>query len=142
MLAKKDPISGQPVKRAYGPWMLKAMGVLASLRGLRGRWLDPFARSADRRLDRQLLAEYEQDIETLLVGLNDKKHAAHHAEPLETAFAIASLPEQIRGFGPVRERYHRAASARRRTLLDAWAGKSVATAKPGPAARTIAVISG
>ncbi|HEX5804234.1 MAG TPA: indolepyruvate ferredoxin oxidoreductase family protein, partial [Azospira sp.] len=134
LLAKKDPLTGLPKKRAYGPWMLKAMGVLARLRGLRGSWLDPFARSADRRLDRQLIADYERDVEEILAGLSAATHA--------TAVAIARLPEDIRGFGHVRERYHAAAAKRRDALFDAFHGRPSAPPPVSRPARVIAVIPG
>ncbi|MFP3442307.1 DUF6537 domain-containing protein, partial [Pantoea sp. SIMBA_133] len=84
----------RPVKRRFGPWVLKAMGALAKMRGLRNTALDPFRFSADRKLDRALLAGYEQLIDELVTRLDGTNHA--------TALALAKLPEEIRGFGPVR----------------------------------------
>ncbi|MCB1886128.1 MAG: indolepyruvate ferredoxin oxidoreductase family protein [Rhodocyclaceae bacterium] len=104
MLAGHDPATGEARKRRYGPWMLRAMGLLARARRLRGSRLDPFARSADRKLDRALLAEYEAAIEEILGALSVSNR--------KTAVALAALPDDIRGFGHVRERY--AAQARRR----------------------------
>ena len=46
LLAALDPVTGEPEKRAYGQWMLRAFRVLARLKGLRGTWLDPFGRTA------------------------------------------------------------------------------------------------
>ena len=42
LLAKKDPVTGLPRKMSFGPWMLKAMGVLAKFKAA--------ARHAARRL--------------------------------------------------------------------------------------------
>ena len=109
VLAEKDASSGQLKKRAYGPWMLRAMRVLAKFRGLRGSRLDPFARTHDRRLDRALIAEYETLVEELLAGLQRSN--------LETAVELAALPERIRGFGHVRERHVATARAERQRLL-------------------------
>ncbi len=136
LVADKDAATGHLVKKRYGPWMLKAMRLLARFKGLRGSLLDPFARSADRKLDRQLIADYERVVEELLAGLETSN--------LETAVAIASLPEQIRGFGHIRERYVDHAKMRESALLDAFRRKErPAAAAAGVRARpTIAVIPG
>ncbi|MDR9468479.1 indolepyruvate ferredoxin oxidoreductase family protein [Marinospirillum sp.] len=106
---KKDR-SGRPKKRQFGPWMLKAMKLLARMRGLRNSTLDPFRFSKDRKLDRQLLADYERLLDQLLAGLK--------AENLHTAVALARLPEEIRGFGPVREEAAEKAEKRKQQLLE------------------------
>jgi indolepyruvate ferredoxin oxidoreductase len=134
LLAERDPVSGEPKKRSYGPWMLKAMRLLARFRKLRGSALDPFARTADRKLDRRLIAEYEALIDELLASLDAGK--------LETAVELASLPELIRGYGPVRERHVAHAEARRSALLQAFRSNQRPEAVAEPGRRTIAVIPG
>jgi len=109
LLARADPVTGEPRKRAYGTWMMAAFRVLARLKGLRGTAFDVFGYSAERRLERQLVAEYEQTVETILAGLNRDTHA--------TAVAIASVPEEIRGFGPIKARHIERAKAREAELL-------------------------
>src|SRR5690606_20897031 len=94
-LARADARSGVPRKREFGPWMLRLFGLLARLRGLRGSPFDPFARSPERRLERELIVEYEALVEMLLGEL--------HADNYRTAVALAELPEQIRGYGHVKE---------------------------------------
>ena len=94
-LSKADAATGQPRKRQFGPWMLKAFGLLAKFKGLRGTALDPFGYSAERRLELQLIADYEQSVEFLLKQLN--------AGNYRSAVALAELPEQIRGYGHVKE---------------------------------------
>jgi len=106
---KKDR-SGRPKKRQFGPWMLKAMKLLARMRGMRNSALDPFRFSEDRKLDRRLLADYEALIDQLLAGLK--------AENLHTAVALARLPEEVRGFGPVREDAAEKAEKRKQQLLE------------------------
>ncbi|MFO1284859.1 MAG: indolepyruvate ferredoxin oxidoreductase family protein [Burkholderiales bacterium] len=96
-------------KSSYGPWMLKAMRVLARLKGLRGGFFDVFGRTDERRMERRLLAEYEAMIDEILVRL-----APHN---LATAVELATIPEQIRGFGHVKERHVRDAKARETVLL-------------------------
>jgi indolepyruvate ferredoxin oxidoreductase len=96
--------SGRPKKRRFGARMLPLFRVLASLRGLRGTVLDVFGYSADRKLERNLIAGYEKDIATVLNLLS----------PLNADIAVEllSLPEQIRGYGPVKEASVQAAKIR------------------------------
>ncbi len=109
LLGGRKDAKGRPVKRRFGPWMLKAMKGLARLRGLRSGPLDPFRFSADRKLDRRLLAEYEALLDELATRLDAGTHA--------TALALAKLPEEVRGYGPVREAASEKAAERRQTLL-------------------------
>ena len=44
LLARRDPLTGEPKKMSFGPWMLKAFGVLAKFKFLRGTPLKPPAR--------------------------------------------------------------------------------------------------
>ncbi|APU31004.1 indolepyruvate ferredoxin oxidoreductase [Ectopseudomonas alcaliphila JAB1] len=94
-LSKPDAATGQPRKRSFGPWMLKAFGVLARFKFLRGSALDPFGHSAERRLERELIEEYEANVAYLLAELK--------ADNYRTAVALAEIPEQIRGYGHVKE---------------------------------------
>ncbi|WP_343349753.1 indolepyruvate ferredoxin oxidoreductase family protein [Pseudomonas sediminis] len=94
-LSKPDAVTGQPRKRSFGPWMLKAFGVLARFKFLRGSVLDPFGHSAERRLERELIEEYEANVAYLLGELN--------AGNYHTAVALAEIPEQVRGYGHVKE---------------------------------------
>ena len=94
-LSKPDAATGEPRKRSFGPWMLKAFGVLARFKFLRGSVLDPFGHSAERRLERELIEEYEANVAYLLAELN--------AGNYRTAVALAEIPEQIRGYGHVKE---------------------------------------
>jgi len=96
MLSRKlDPATGRPKKIRFGPWVLSAFKVLAGLRGLRGTPLDVFGHTHERRRERALIAEYFADTELLCSTLT----AASHGK----AVSLASLPQEIRGFGPVKE---------------------------------------
>ncbi|MCB1955652.1 MAG: 2-oxoacid:acceptor oxidoreductase family protein, partial [Rhodocyclaceae bacterium] len=134
LLAGRDAETGEARKRRYGPWMLKAMGLLARARRLRGGWLDPFARSADRRLDRALLAEYEAVIEEILgvLTLSNQK----------TAVALAALPDDIRGFGHVRDRYAAQARRRQATLLAALRRPAGAQGSAAAPRKVIELVAG
>ncbi|KAB2841044.1 MAG: indolepyruvate ferredoxin oxidoreductase family protein, partial [Burkholderiales bacterium] len=106
---KPDPLTGEIKKREYGPWMKSAFKLLARMKGLRGTALDLFGRSAERKLERRLLAEYEATIEHLLQRVT--------ADNLPLAVEIAALPEQIRGYGHVKDFHVRAAKQREQELL-------------------------
>ena len=110
MLAKADPATGEPKKMSFGPWVLRLFGALKKFRFLRGTPLDPFGYSAERRTERQLIADYRALIETVLSELSPGNHA--------TAVALASIPEKIRGFGPVKQRHLAAAKAEEVALLE------------------------
>lgn len=109
--AQKDE-QGQLKKKAYGPWMRKAMGVLVGMKGLRGTALDPFGRTEERKTERALIVEYRQCIETLLKDLSVDK--------LALAVEIASIPEDIRGYGHVKERNLAAARTKWQGLMQRW----------------------
>ena len=103
---------GQPLKRSYGPWMRKAMGVLARMKGLRGTALDPFGKTEERRTERALINEYRACVEELLVGLT--------SERLALAVEIACIPEDIRGYGHVKQRHLLAARGKWADLMQRW----------------------
>lgn len=92
--------------------MQPAFRALAALRFLRGTPLDLFGRTAHRRLERRLVAEYEATLDELCAGLAPDNH--------ELAVEIASLPEHVRGFDTVKERHVEAVAAKRAELLAAF----------------------
>jgi indolepyruvate ferredoxin oxidoreductase len=111
LFAKKDE-QGRLLKKEYGPWMFKAFGLLARLKFLRGGRFDVFGRTEERRMERQLIADYEATVQLLLDGLEDDR--------LSLAVEIASVPEHIRGFGHVKEAHFAQAKAREAALLAQW----------------------
>jgi len=111
MFAKRDA-HGHGIKAAYGPWMLKAFGLLAKLKFLRGGALDVFGRSYERRGERKLIEDYFRDIGTILAGLSP--------DTLDQALAFARLPEHIRGYGHVKEQHLAAVLPRWQAAMAAW----------------------
>ncbi len=109
LLAKRDPVTGHLRKAPYGPWMFRAFKILAKFKGLRGGALDVFGHSAERRMERELITEYQKVIAEILAGLNENNY--------EQAVALAQIPEQIRGFGHVKERYLADARKKQAELL-------------------------
>lgn len=109
LLAKVDPHTGLPRKMSFGPWMMKAFGLLAKLKGLRGTAFDIFGRTEERRMERRLIAEYDALIGELVNRLTPENHAL--------CVALTAIPEKIRGFGHVKERHLKQAKAEETDLL-------------------------
>jgi indolepyruvate ferredoxin oxidoreductase len=118
----KDAL-GRPKKRAFGAWMMPVFRTLAKLRVLRGTPLDIFGYSADRKLERELIAAYEKDVDTALGLLSQVTH--------DTAVELLNLPDRIRGYGPVKEKAVADAKARHAQL-------TADLANPPPAPRQLA----
>src|SRR5206468_11636858 len=109
LIAPRDPVTGELRKMRFGAWMLPVFRLLKSLRGLRGTAFDPFGYTEERRMERSLIAEYEAAMERLLARLSPANHSL--------AVLIAALPEEIRGFGYIKERSLAAARKKRAELL-------------------------
>ena len=112
--SKRDPNSGEPIKSTYGAWIFGAMKILSRFKFLRGTAFDLFGYSEERRLERQLIREYEQLLEELLAGLQPENHSI--------SIQLAELPEQIRGYDVVKKLHVRDAEKNRQELLDRFRG--------------------
>ncbi len=95
IMEREYPATGRPKKREFGPWMLSALRVLAKFRGLRGTPLDIFGYSAERKMERALITQYEETVDTILANLT----AHNYALCLE----ILTLPDMIKGYGIVKD---------------------------------------
>jgi indolepyruvate ferredoxin oxidoreductase len=128
-LAKTDPVTGQPVKTELRSWIWPAMRLLARLRGVRGTWLDPWRHGAERRLARDWLQRYEQDLDRITAELahrpSPQAHAAHSA-----LLRLARVPDRLRGYGHVREQHAVAALAEREAAMQALAAHGQGTLAP------------
>lgn len=111
IMARHDA-QGQLVKKEFGPWMMKAFGVLAKFKGLRGTALDIFGYTEERKTERALIGQYRETIRALLPKLT--------VANLAQAVAIASIPEDIRGYGHVKERHLKAARQKEAGLIAAF----------------------
>ena len=120
---KPDGKSGEARKTKYGPWMMPVFRVLAKLRRLRGGALDVFGRTAERRMERQLIVDYEKLVDELIGALGPQNY--------ELAVSLASVPEYIRGYGHVKDRHLKDAKAREAALLERFRS---GTATPARAA--------
>jgi indolepyruvate ferredoxin oxidoreductase len=103
---------GELVKRAFGPWMRHGMAWLAKMKSLRGTALDVFGRTEERRTERALITEYQACITELLASLN--------AGNLAAAAEIARVPEEIRGYGHVKNRHLAAVRPKWDRLMAQW----------------------
>ena len=88
LLARRDPATGQIKKRDFGPWMMRAFKILARLRGLRGGRFDVFGYQAERRAERQLIADYE----ALVRDLSAKLDTDNHGVAIELAGGAGAHP--------------------------------------------------
>ena len=111
LLARRGD-DGEPRKRAFGPWMRAGYAALARLRPLRGTPLDVFGYTAERRMERALLKEYEAVLDEIEASLTSGN--------LEAASALAAYPQTIRGFGHVKARNAVRGRAERDAALEAF----------------------
>ncbi|MDB5513242.1 MAG: indolepyruvate ferredoxin oxidoreductase family protein, partial [Enterovirga sp.] len=109
LLARRDPVTGEAKKMSFGPWMMKAYGVLAKLKGLRGTAFDVFGYTHERKTERGLIRDYEALLDEVVATLTPTNHAV--------AVGLASIPEKIRGYGHVKARHLAAAKQEETDLL-------------------------
>ncbi len=97
------------IPEAVGQKMFQ--GLLKTKR-LRGKRLDPFGQTEERKVERRLIGEYRSLVDTLLAKLDQTNY--------DQAVAIADLADQIRGYDDIKlanvERYRGAL----RTSLSDW----------------------
>ncbi|HEX2137661.1 MAG TPA: DUF6537 domain-containing protein, partial [Microvirga sp.] len=109
LMARKDPATGVPRKKSFGPWMMPAFRTLAKFRVLRGTPLDPFGYTHERRTERRLIRDFERVLEEILAKLSPDNHTL--------AVGLANVPQKIRGFGHIKARNLEAAKAEEAELL-------------------------
>ena len=127
LFAAKDPATGRPKKYEFGPWILPVLRLLAKLRGLRGTKLDPFGYTADRRLERELLARYERLVERLVAELDERR--------FDVALELARLPADVRGYGPIKKAAAERAAEREKKLIETWEAPPARVERPRARAR-------
>jgi len=109
LLARRDPDTGELQKMTFGSWILTAFRILKRFKFLRGTRLDPFGRTEERKMERALIGKYEDAVKAIL----DKLNAGNH----QAAVELARLPEDIRGFGHIKEASAKAVVAHWERLL-------------------------
>ncbi len=108
----KKNAAGELQKSTFGPWMGSAFKLLAKLKGLRGTPFDPFGRTEERRTERSLIGEYAASIDEVLASLD--------AARLPLAVEIARIPDDIRGYGHVKDRHLAKARPKWAALMAEW----------------------
>ena len=119
LIARRHKSTGEPLKMRFGPWMLPVFRQLAKAKRLRGTRFDPFGYTAERRLERQMIADYER----LLDEIGQRLAPATH----KTAVALAALPQDVKGFGHVKRSNWEAAKLQEAKLLG-----EIRNPEPGP----------
>ena len=109
LIARRDKATGEPRKMKFGAWMLPVFGWLAKGKRLRGTALDVFGYSAERKLERQMVADYEG----LLAEIGQKLTPANHG----IAVQLAANAMEIKGFGHVKLKHYEQAKAREKQML-------------------------
>jgi indolepyruvate ferredoxin oxidoreductase len=83
-------------KLKLGGWFVPAFRSLRRMRRVRGTRLDPFGRAEVRRVERELIVEYEELVDEALTLLTPDTH--------ETAVELVELPDLIRGYEDIKLR--------------------------------------
>ena len=119
LFAPKDPNTGKLKKITLGSWILPVFKILSKFKFLRGTLFDPFGKTKERKMERFLINQYKKDIEKVLKTVN--------SENISLAVEIASIPENIRGYGHVKEDNIKIAAIKRDQLFKQWNSKKVLT---------------
>ncbi|WP_428540200.1 indolepyruvate ferredoxin oxidoreductase family protein [Rhodopila sp.] len=114
-----DKATGRRRKIAIPGWLgLPLFRLLRHGKAVRGSLLDPFGYQTERRQEKALIDQYSADLGSIMAGLT--------RDNIDTAIALADLPDQIRGFGPVKHANREKAEIRRTELLTTFAAPAVA----------------
>ena len=108
IISKKDKVTGRPKKRVFSKKIIPLLNLLARCKSIRGSLLDPFAYSADRKLEYAIIKDFEDDMELIKKYLN--------TENSQVAAKLAEIPKTIRGYGPVKENNYKVAQQQRLEL--------------------------
>ncbi|MDO5603872.1 MAG: indolepyruvate ferredoxin oxidoreductase family protein [Paracoccus sp. (in: a-proteobacteria)] len=92
--ARRDA-RGRPVKRRFGSWLTPALRLMARGKALRGTWADPFGHMAERREERALIGWFDRILDDLPRRITPQN--------LPDIRRILRAPQQIRGYGPVKD---------------------------------------
>ncbi len=113
ILNKRDPQTGHLRKQEFGPWVFKAFGLMAKMKGLRGTAFDVFGYTEERKKERQMIVDYRNTILKLLEQLDEVNY--------DIAVQIAQLPSDVRGYGHVKEAAMKKADIQQQQLLESFA---------------------
>ena len=107
--------------------MMSAFRFLASRKNLRGGMFDIFKNTGERRMEQQLKVDYRRLIEEIVAKLAPHNHSL--------AVQLAQIPEEIRGYGHVKERHFKAAKLKEAGLKEEFDAAKVVIAIASQALR-------
>lgn len=114
LFSKRDPDTGHLRKKKFGAYMMSMFKLMAPLKVLRGGKFDVFGYSQERKMERGLIEELQQTIDTLLAGLTTEK--------LTHAVEIIELVLDVRGYGHVKHANYEQYQLRLTQQLKRYAG--------------------
>jgi indolepyruvate ferredoxin oxidoreductase len=122
LVSRPDPETGRIEKMEFnGSWIMPLFRVMAKMKGLRGSRFDIFGRTEERRQERRLIVDYEVTVREIIAKLKSDNYMH--------ALELAKLPEQIRGYGHIKERNIEIAKRRETELLEAFRNPQAAAAE-------------
>ncbi|MEO1552530.1 MAG: DUF6537 domain-containing protein [Pseudomonadota bacterium] len=86
--------------------------ILKRFKWLRGTRFDPFGWTVERKLERKIRDQYFDTVDRLLADLSAKN--------LDLAVAIAEIPDDIRGYGHIKEAAIAFAAEKEAELWQHW----------------------
>lgn len=93
---KKDKVTGNPLKMNFGSWALNLFKFISKFKFLRGTIFDIFGYFEERKIERLLINKYKNLIQEICPKLTTDNYSI--------AVEIASVPDQIRGFGYIKKK--------------------------------------
>ncbi len=109
-LMSKRNEKGELQKKVYGSKMMLAFKLLSLFKFLRGTPFDVFGYTAERRMERRLIKDYQKMIDRM-VGTVRVDNVAQMCE-------IAQLPQKIRGFGHVKHQNYEMIQAQMKAFME------------------------
>ena len=111
---KKDKVTGNPLKMNFGSWIMILFKFISKFKFLRGTYFDPFAYLDERKTERLLINNYKKRILEICTKLTIDNYTL--------AVEIASIPDQIRGFGYIKNKNIEIAKSCEDKLMSAFNG--------------------
>jgi indolepyruvate ferredoxin oxidoreductase len=111
---KKDKVTGNVLKMHFGSWIMVLFKFIGIFKFLRGTYFDPFAYLDERKIERLLINDYKDRILEICSKLTKDNYTL--------AVEIASIPDQIRGFGYIKNRNIEIAKSCEDRLMSAFNG--------------------
>jgi len=110
----QDKITGHPLKINFGSWIMILFKFISLFKFLRGTYFDLFGYFEERKIERLLINNYKDRILEICTKLTIENYAL--------AVEIASTPDQIRGFGYIKEKNIEIAKRCEDKLMSAFNG--------------------